>query len=701
MLGAALSRVVLEDPDQLSELRAARMEAAGSLLSRLESDELGADVPEVLSNSNSTADRSMLILVAARADADTLRSLIRDTAAMSHGASRRFSLEVLLSRYAEIDPYDAIDLLRELRLDGSFLGTIYSTWADNDPASALRSLQTITDADDARTIAMALLEALGGDDIAAEKIEASLPPDFDPVRFRLDVLASEAETSPHTAFDEAMAIEDDATRARALMRIAPVFAKVDPSAALAAGELINDWDQKWRFQSQVMRDWAREDPAAVMQYIRGLDSSARTDTRFTTYAYDILADHDPAGFLEFAVELPARQRLHAQNLAMAAWGRNDSAAALQALEQLPTGQHRQLIGAFARGYGQSDPDGAILWAKSLDSRNSDVVIEVISSLSKTDPERAVQLAAEIDNDQERGEVLAHISMRTAYSANDPGRVANAMLQLPDSDAKDRALANLTQSWGNMDPESALQWLINQGEGIHPERYGELGRTLAYSDPVSAAAMTGSIPAAARGAWIANVASGYAEVDPVGSLNWVRQFQGQPEYEGALVAAAHAAAEHDPQAVLALVGAVQDTNNAAAITGAAVGAWSLSNPSAAASWAQSQTIEQVRSAAITGVARQWATQDAAAAGRWVMKLESGPLRDDALAAVVASQSRNANPDPSLFDAFTSDTARQQAVLRAIYSVARRDRDAARVLLDDYVKDPALRRQGEQVLSRTGH
>jgi len=698
ILGAGTAAWYLHGPDNLSELRAARIEAANSLLSQIESGEIAAVLPELLLSSRNTGDRAMLVLVAARADAATLRSLIRDAAELADGASRQFSLQILMGRYAEIDPYDAIDLVHELSLDNNLLATIYAVWADSDARSALRSLQTISDADQARAVALSILKVLGGDHAAVETVARSLPGVLDPVRFELDVIEMRAKEAPQFAFDDALAITDEATRARALMRIAPVWARQNPIEALAAGTLLDDWDKRWRFQGRVVRDWAREDPDAVMQYFAGLGEPTKQEIAIVNQAYDLLAAHDPAGLLQLAEQLPARERRWAQSAAFRAWAKNDPAGALLAFEQLPAGaQQRQIIHRFAEGFGEADLDAALQWARSLAFGEPGAVGAVLGGLARSDPDRALQYALVIEDKITQAEALQRITMRVVYEGGDPGQVANTILQMQDNDAREKAMEGLTQMWGQQDPESALQWLIAHGEQVDPKHYSQLGMALAHSDPAAAASMINEIPASARGEWIEMVARGYASTDPSGALQWVSRFEGEPAYEKALAAAAQHAAQQDPQAVLALVGTMQDPANAASVASAAVRALSRQDPAAAASWAQSQTDEHVRAAAVAVVARQWAAQDSAAAALWILDMAPNPLRDDALTALLAARNESSIPDRSLLNAFTSDTARQQAVLFVLLRVNANDPAAARRLLDDYIRDPTLRRRAEQALS----
>jgi hypothetical protein len=68
----------------------------------------------------------------------------------------------------------------------------------------------------------------------------------------------------------------------------------------------------------------------------------------------------------------------------------------------------------------------------------------------------------------------------------------------------------------------------------------------------------------------------------------------------------------------------------------------------------------RSAAVS-IASSWAAQDPAAARRWMLGLEAGPIRDAALSAyLLRTASALRAEDDRLYDAFSSAAARDQAV-----------------------------------------
>ena len=79
------------------------------------------------------------------------------------------------------------------------------------------------------------------------------------------------------------------------------------------------------------------------------------------------------------------------------------------------------------------------------------------------------------------------------------------------------------------------------------------------------------------------------------------------------------------------------------------------------------------------------------------MPAGANRDAALTGAVQMIGRAESLDQGLLGAFSSDRAREQAIMRAIPSVAQRDVDEARRLVDNYVTDHGLREQADYMLS----
>ncbi len=126
-------------------------------------------------------------------------------------------------------------------------------------------------------------------------------------------------------------------------------------------------------------------------------------------------------------------------------------------------------------------------------------------------------------------------------------------------------------------------------------------------------------------------------------------------------------------------------------------WSQQNPPAAAHWVAGIENTQVRAVALPMLVGTWAADDFPAARDWALLLPAGLERDAALTRMLfGSANADTAVDRAMTDAFSNDTARQRAILHIVTPVAKTDPARARVLLAQYLPDPAQRERVEKLL-----
>jgi hypothetical protein len=105
------------------------------------------------------------------------------------------------------------------------------------------------------------------------------------------------------------------------------------------------------------------------------------------------------------------------------------------------------------------------------------------------------------------------------------------------------------------------------------------------------------------------------------------------------------------------------------TAASVGSWFASQDArAAAQWALDFADADVRSATMAAVTRSWVARDAPAARAWTLALPRNSVRDQALSELFV-RTASTNFDATLLDAFSSDAARDDAIVRACHPARR--------------------------------
>jgi hypothetical protein len=111
-----------------------------------------------------------------------------------------------------------------------------------------------------------------------------------------------------------------------------------------------------------------------------------------------------------------------------------------------------------------------------------------------------------------------------------------------------------------------------------------------------------------------------------------------------------------------------------------------DPKSAADWAYSLTEPAVAADAVSNVVTGWIRRDLRSARNWVLDLERGVIRDEALVALISgSYGTNLDPRPIL-DEIDSEETRRQATQLAIYRSGSNQQDIARELLETMLDDP---------------
>src|SRR4051812_29629631 len=115
-----------------------------SSLSALPSTALEARVIDALAASpERTVQRAALYVAAARADVGDIKTLVAQVAAIEETTTRAFALDVLLTRYAEVDAGGAVAAALDLKIAPATLSALYRAWLRSSPTAAFSALATL------------------------------------------------------------------------------------------------------------------------------------------------------------------------------------------------------------------------------------------------------------------------------------------------------------------------------------------------------------------------------------------------------------------------------------------------------------------------------------------------------------------------------------------------------------------------------
>ena len=644
----------------------------------------------------SVTERAALFRLAGAADRRTLENLLTQVAALPDIEGRRIGLEVLFTRYAEVDAAAAAAFARTLDLPTAALTPLFTTWARVDARGAVRSIAEL-EPQAAQALGVAMLDVLGNDDLGIARI-LSAAPQIDADRFRIEAAVAKARNDPAVALENLLELPA-AKASTAFGRIATVWVERDALGALAAAEALADPTQRNEFKTAVLGAWARVDPEALVDYVLELGPEQRSETlRFGNVltAFSLI---EPQRALRVAEGVPGELGTTIRRAALVSLAREDPLAALSFAEGLPTGNEReQLLRAIATSYGRTDPDAALAWANSLSPPSPSIVANVLSGLARVDPDRAIDLIFEtMAATGDRDETLFINLVSSGTLA--PEQTAKLADRLSATPGRGSALQMLTQMWAQRQPYEAARWLLARGSAAPRQALGQAAIQLARTDPAAAISYTDTVAPELRATWISAVADGYAQHDARAAATWLAQYRGEPGYDAAVAAVAGRTAQSDPIAAARLFEAVDiaEAPDAPQSASRIASAWTQKDPRAAASWALGLASDDARESAIGAVAAQWAPRDAAGARSWALGLPAGKPRDLALTQVLGA-TKTSVIDHVLVDAFSDAEARQRGVNQAVRMIATRDVPTARQLADQYLTDPAARQAVERFIEQ---
>lgn len=638
MLGGAMARY-LSVPDTRGAVGLERLEsvlqATGLAGGRSGLSESASDGPLKFS------DRVAVYEFASEASVDEILARLENVATEPDSTLRRFELAVLVARLAELDPQRAFAAL-------------------GNPALGRAG---------ARAIGLELLDRMG---VSTENIDtiAAAMPQSDRREFRLLAISALASTNPGDALQIAQSIATERERGDAVRGIGDTIAEQNPRAALEYAATIDDDNARLALQLAAVAQLARVDILAAINFVeREFDGPAPARRRLTGTLYAEIGRLDPSTALEISrlvdgplginLEVRALERLAGQN----------ALAAFDYAQGLPPGERRRRSRqAVARAFSGQDPDTALAWARTLDPLPPEVAAGVLGGIAAQDPLAALDL---IDGGEFEFEVnpfrgpsglLNSLFQNSRLAPGVASAIGDRLLEFGDEKNRSIWLDRYISLWSFQDAEGAFDWLAAHNDPLPSNVYSHVAESLANSDPVAAVRRVGALPAAVLPSWLGAVANAMVSTDPSGAVAWVEQFRGESVYETLAGQVAASIARSDPSSAVVMFESLSSDTQADFAT---------------------------------ELARSWTFEDRLSVRNWILGLPTGPVRDAAMGGYVNGL-RGDLPDAAMLVLFSSDHARQEALLTPIARLARSRPSEARELIDTYISDPELRQRAERIM-----
>lgn len=612
-----------------------------------------------------TTQRAAFYAEVARADVSNVKALLDRSAELKDPATKSFAMEVLLTRFAELDPGRAVAAANKLGPSAGNPVPLYQAWLRSSPAAALAAIAKL-DESQASLIVPGLLARAGSDQELVNEILAAAPrPVAD--RYVASSILRLAQDSPREALERAQEISNPEIRTQTI--------------------------------NGVMRAWASRDPRTFLDYLATLDEAARRSAASNGFWYQV-ASSEPELALDRADLLPPELRGSVATTAISAIAQRDPLAAYARAQQMPQGlERRQIVHQIAQTFAQRDADGALAWARSLQPPEPEALVAVVTGIANEDPIRALDLAAAIDTPMERQQAMHQVA--STATMRDPAQSAALLehvLSLQNEQERQSLVQSILSSWASKEPTRAADWLVANADRAPPGAVTMVAQQYAQRNIQEAASYATRMPSQLRGSWLNGVAGMYAQTNPQAALDWIEQFRGSAEYDDAALAVIMPASRVDPEAAARAAESLgREDYRRTAVTQVAMG-WAQRDPARAAAWASGVSDPAAQQGAVSIIAGMWSQQDPAAAQAWVLTQPAGRGRDGALLSLISITARSSIPDDSMFAGFSDDRARFAAVQGAAGMIAQRDAAAARAFVETHVSDPTQRERMLSFLSQ---
>ncbi|MEP4077806.1 hypothetical protein [Haloferula sp.] len=564
----------------------------------------------------------------------------------------------LLAVWMELSPDDTfnwIDAMPSMSRRQQLYATALSGLAQSDPNAAISLLSSVPDDLSQSQIEQRLMWSMvkADPDVAIEFYKSN---DNIPENNRMNLLSNLAPYKIDAVIPELEKMGTVLGNSEwAVANIFQSWARQDLDAVMAYIESADSDILKSAAIEAAAGKLAGKDPAAAIAMIQSL--SEKNEANGMKAIYTSWLDHAPEAALaslsaiedqklrdEIRVKLVEDLNYRNPKAAVAVItqmekgsSRNNALRQMTwAMRQLPLDEQEELIGQlpeenqgrFLSGMAAEivgrDPDRAtsIYLEMSEKDRSGGSGAEFLGSLSKVDPDRALELANDLPNASAKNRAMRRI---VESMIEDSPEKAVGYLDKLNGKQHSQAVSALANSWGERDGEAAMQWARGLSGDSRAQAILEVSARQSERDPLEAAGIFESTLASAP--------------DGMG---------------GRLRSSAHQIASN----------------------------YAKEDGPAAAEWAVSLGKESVATSAVGSTVQVWVHKDLVAASEWTNALDDGPIRDAAVQPIV-QKIQNDEPAAAIEWAasIADDSARTKSIRSTLSNWNSNDSDAARQGLEN--------------------
>ncbi len=240
-----------------------------------------------------------------------------------------------------------------------------------------------------------------------------------------------AEDNPQRAVEEALKLSRPEQRNSAIAAVAFVMLEEDPIRAFSVLDSISNTGTKKSKTSNLFMAWLGEDEANAMAWYKALPADER------------------AGLFS---SLPSM-------------GRQKPEQAVRLMAMLPENEARSLRRSLVFELAQrEDFDASMEFLKQFEAEPDYPALkaQVLSTLARSDAERALQIAQQEPDGESKDFVLVAIS--ESLADRDPKRALLLTEQIKSDEEKIAATIAISQAWLRNDPIAAMAWIKAEPPG---------------------------------------------------------------------------------------------------------------------------------------------------------------------------------------------------------------------------------------------
>ena len=219
------------------------------------------------------ARKEALYALAGRSDAGALRSLVSEANRIHDQRERLESLEILLTRFVEIDPEDALRaaLNMDRAASAELVPAVIGAWSRTDlAAAATASKELPTPVLKAAAGRAILARHAAGDAQQVRQLAAELGVQEEADSALFDAHAGDALSDPHRALQAALAQGNSVQQQKAVGDIARAWAEIAPDEAWDYAAQLTDPAARLAFQDGVIEVWADRTAISCVRAHRGV-----------------------------------------------------------------------------------------------------------------------------------------------------------------------------------------------------------------------------------------------------------------------------------------------------------------------------------------------------------------------------------------------------------------------------------------------